>query len=157
MVNNYNAVENSEHYHKYWIDCLKLAACFLVFWGHFSEVFIYKNDCFANYEGFVRLIMKSVLNGNFWVAVFCIISGYCISSKRINTFTDLIRYYIKRYLRFVLPLFLTLFFVVFLGIVVQYRTGEFPTLLQGTWGGTTQKQIFHLKSILNLYFCLVIH
>lgn len=143
--------------HKYWIDYLKFIACLCVFGGHFFEVFIYKNEALADYENIVRCLMKSFLNGNFWVAVFCIISGYCIGTKRIMRFSELIKYYAKRYIRFVLPLMVALIFIVLLNKVISYRTAECASMLQGLWGGIIGKLIFHLLSILNLCLFLVIH
>lgn len=122
-----------------WIDALKFFACLFVFWGHFFEVFLHKIDNFTLIgQHTVDALMKSVINGNFWVSVFCIISGFICYSSMLSErgrCINYISYCLKRYIRFVIPLILTLCVIIGLKETVGFNTNNYENLLNGTWGG----------------------
>jgi peptidoglycan/LPS O-acetylase OafA/YrhL len=120
-----------------------------VFWGHFFEVFLYKNE-YASELGsaFIVFFKKSVINGNFWVSVFCIISGYLCFGSKVNSFLSLFKNYVKRYIRFVLPISLVLAFTIIIKYTIGFHTVEFSQLLRGGWGEYYTEDIFCINDYL---------
>lgn len=86
-----------------------------VFLCHYTE-------CFAVTEaGMPRWLqcankfpLGMIINGEFWICVFAILSGYLLNKKNIRNGKDLIKICINRYFRFVIPFFFANLFVYFL-------------------------------------------
>lgn len=87
-----------------WIDEVKFIACLAVFGGHYCNVFsfsILQSNSIFNYP--IAKLFCVFIMGNWWVYVFCIISGALATNKTIKSFGQLIGALFNRYLRFVLP------------------------------------------------------
>ena len=73
-----------------WIDGLKLIACVCVFFSHYQGFFF--GACRADLgcgSVFKRIMGSSYnifSNGNFWLCMFCLISGYFACKKRVISF-----------------------------------------------------------------------
>ena len=100
-----------------WIDGLRGIACLCIFLHHFFATFypvsIYGTsmpDCSPMALALVQSPLSVLLNGSFWVCVFCVIAGYVASlpfledakSPDVARLSDLL---IKRYFRLSLPVF----------------------------------------------------
>jgi peptidoglycan/LPS O-acetylase OafA/YrhL len=109
--------------HIKWIDGLKGIACILVFWHHFCLAFlpgihygaVVPSHIAGGYDvGLAQSPLSFVLNGNFMVAVFCVLSGFVLSVKTLRSEEPQIaRMIVKRYPRLMLP-------VVPVGIAVYF-------------------------------------
>ena len=98
-----------------WLDGLKGIACILIFIHHFFLAFYpaihYGNNVPSKLNGIDNLLSTSplsvILNGNFLVALFCIISGIVISVQimSIKDKQKISEVIFKRYFRLMLPLF----------------------------------------------------
>lgn len=98
-----------------WLDGLKGIACLLIFVHHFCLAFYpsihYGNSVISHFNGIDTALADSplsvILNGNFLVAIFCVISGILISNQvmSIADKTKLSDVIVKRYFRLMLPLF----------------------------------------------------
>jgi peptidoglycan/LPS O-acetylase OafA/YrhL len=109
--------------HIKWIDGLKGLACILVFWHHFCLAFlpgihfgaVVPSHIAGGYDvGLAQSPLSFVLNGNFMVAVFCVLSGFVLSVKTLRSEEPQIaRMIVKRYPRLMLP-------VVPVGIAVYF-------------------------------------
>lgn len=102
-----------------WLDNVKLIACIAVFCGHFYSAFygqlsepvsVTELDSFIGYT--VSHIAHICFSGDWWVFVFCIISGQLAWKKKIESFQALLKALIRRYIRFVLPVLAANIFVV---------------------------------------------
>lgn len=129
-----------------WADGLKGGACFLIFIHHFLVAFFP-----ASYFGNMTVVHGSlewdlklsqewwgvIVNGNFWVCVFCLLSGlvqsYSIFAK--NDYESLSRSMIKRYFRLALPIFVFSFFVYFLLYFNCFSHLQANEMAQSPWFG----------------------
>lgn len=100
----------------YWIDGLRGFACMMIFFHHFTVGFFPASYCGENaishMNNGIDIILSqcplSVLfNGNFWVCVFCLLSGLVQSYKIFgsDSISKISEDMVKRYLRLSLPVF----------------------------------------------------
>lgn len=100
-----------------WIDGLRGIGCICIMLHHFF-LFYYPATYYGAAEesrmlgGFDTKLADTpfffLLNGNFWVCVYLMITGYVIANKRLdriteNRFVYYIKYFFKRYLTLLLP------------------------------------------------------
>ena len=87
-----------------WIDGLKFIACFIVFLGHYVSAFSFAipNETFSQT---IWKLFYFIVFGNWWVYVFCIISGYFAAIKHIISGRHLFILIFNRYIRFIFPVF----------------------------------------------------
>lgn len=99
-----------KHYRS--IDGIKGLACVLVMLGHlyaafFSENMVDKYHYDYNSVFLLKLFGSIVLNGKFWVCVFCTISGFLYSSDNLNH-KWLHKKFLHRYINICTPIFFCL-------------------------------------------------
>lgn len=103
-----------------WIDGLRGIGCVCIVLHHFTQKYFpasyfgpgsgYDNFLpFGLDEKFAQLPFFFLLNGNFWVCIYLMISGFVIANKSINSakghsLVFFIRYFIRRYLTLMLPI-----------------------------------------------------
>lgn len=97
-----------------WLDGLKGISCLLIFIHHFCLAFFpsihYGTIAVSHLNGIDTALSTSplsvILNGNFLVAIFCVISGIVISKQVMDMKdkTKVSEVIIKRYFRLMLPL-----------------------------------------------------
>ena len=146
-----------------WIEGLRSIACLCIFSHHFFATFypviIYGTDTRGASPATLALVqspLSVVVNGNFWVCVFCIIAGYVASMPRFSTpqetalsFSRLSDSLIKRYLRLTLPAF-----VISLLVTLLYKGNFFSHLsfserFDASWAALWyQEDIYTVKSLL---------
>lgn len=100
--------------HIRWIDGVKGLACLLVFWHHFCLAFlpgvhfgmVVPSHINGEYDWkMAQSPLSFVLNGNFMVAIFCVLSGLLLSIKIFQGDEKTIyQMIIKRYPRLMLPI-----------------------------------------------------
>lgn len=120
-----------------WIDGLKLVACFGVLWNHFVLMFYQcSNLAQASLHGYVKWgIQRTSLmsNGSFWVCIFCLICGALAYNREINSLRNLGKELLYRYLRFVIPLFLSLIIILLVAYGVDFRVDTIGKILENPW------------------------
>lgn len=123
----------------YWIDGLKFLACLCVFFSHFQGFFLGLCDKDLGYSVQFRSIMESpfniLKNGNLWVCMFCIISGYFASKKKIDSLKKLLLTIWNRYLRFLIPFFVVNLLAYILCHTVGFQTQKYGQILGNSWFG----------------------
>lgn len=85
------------------------------------------NGSFSNY------LLTSIANGELWVCVFCLLSGYLLNKKQIKTVRDAINNTVIRYVRLALPLFLANCFVFIISRTFGFASVKCGTLYANAW------------------------
>ncbi len=128
-----------------WLDGWKGILCILIFVHHFCLLFLpaihYGNGAPSYLRGVDTFLSQSpfsvILNGNYMVALFCIISAVVISRSLIcsqNNTNKLVSTVLKRYLRLMLPLFF-IGFVTFIFLQFSLFTNQrVSNITQSPWG-----------------------
>ena len=80
-----------------------------------------------------RFPLGMLINGEFWVCVFAILSGYLLNKKNIKNGTDLIKICINRYFRFVIPFFFANFFVYLLYCFGGFSAQKCGIIINNEW------------------------
>ncbi|MCR2047475.1 hypothetical protein NSB25_09305 [Acetatifactor muris] len=78
-------------------------------------------------------IFHILVDGNFWVFVFCILSGYFAGKKKIESTRELFVAIMLRYIRFVIPVFFTNIFAFGIQETIGYHTQEWAKYIGSTW------------------------
>lgn len=118
-----------------WIDGLKFIACLCVFWSHifgtleFTQLPVLPVPVLSTIFKYLSILLM----GNFWVFIFCFISGYFAGNKKINTFKELISAIINRYIRFVLPFAFSSLIIIALYYTVGFRAEELGSIYGNEW------------------------
>ena len=122
-----------------WLDGLKWIACFMVFFSHFYGFFYGKCDVKPEVHSALAAFLDSsyniFINGNFWMCMFCVISGYFAYKKEIKSLRELFVAIVNRYLRFFLPFFCVNFLALLLARTIGFQNGVYSTILPNAWVG----------------------
>lgn len=121
-----------------WIDGIKLLACICVFLSHFHGFFYEQCGVKQLSAGFGAVIQSSfniLKNGNLWVCLFCVLSGYFASKKEIKTWKELVKAMVNRYLRFFFPLLCVNGIAFVLYHLHCFQTQYYAQVLQNEWIG----------------------
>lgn len=124
-----------------WVDSLKFIAALSVFWGHFYTSFYLTigTRVLGNMSRYMMFlcnhVIKLFVDGNFWVFVFCLISGYFAVRKRIETVWDLVKAIAQRYVRFVIPVTCANLLALFIQETIGYHTTEWQIFSGSVWVG----------------------
>lgn len=145
-----------------WIDGLKGIACLLIFVYHFILAYFpmtYYGDVVPwHYAWETKLYsnpMMFLVNGNFWVCIFCLVSGFLVSYivfvKGLESVSKMI---VKRYLRLSLPVFF-ISFLVYLMMQADVFTNVAATqITQSPWYGLFYTDKVTLKDVFETsFFC----
>lgn len=120
-----------------WIDNLKLFACYGVLLGHCYSLFIGQvANGQERLSSFANAFLKTtsfIYNGDMWVIVFCMLSGYLLASKHFSNLKELLVTFVKRYFRFVEPLALLAIFIVLIKFTVGFK--QRSSLVANEWIG----------------------
>lgn len=151
-----------------WVDGLKGIACILVFSHHFLVGFYPAAYYGKEYQShvsfdvyFSQSIVGIILNGNFWVYVFCVLSAIVLSyslNKNDAFYEKLSNGLLKRYFRLALPVFTISVFVLicknvwggFTNVVASEMTGS-PWLASYYTNPLTIRDLF-LSSFVYVWF-----
>lgn len=152
----------------YWIDGLKGIACIMIFVHHFFVGFMpasyygvgamqHGND---GWEVLLSQNPASVLiNGNFWVCVFCVLSGLVQGYKifSMESLDRLPKDMVKRYFRLSLPVFFISLIVYLMMKGEVFFNIQANQIVQSPWLGTyylekkTLKDVFY-TSFISVWF-----
>ncbi len=123
-----------------WIDNLKFIACIAVFWGHFYSAFygqLLDTSFLAKADSVCIFIIKHVLNilfnGDWWVYVFCIISGWLAWKKDVKTVKELTKAIAHRYIRFVVPVFAANILVIIIDRTIGFYSADVGVAINNNW------------------------
>lgn len=121
----------------YWIDGLKLIACICVFFSHYQGVFFEKCQIKPEYHWLLQSFLASSFNlfknGNLWMCMFCVISGYFAAKKEIKDLKALGKAIIMRYLRFLLPLLVVNISALLIANTIGFPNQQYGEILTNTW------------------------
>lgn len=122
-----------------WLDGLKWIACFMVFFSHFYGFFYGKCDVKPEVHPALAAFLGSsyniFINGNFWMCMFCVISGYFAYKKEIKSFKELLVALVNRYLRFFLPFLCVNFLALFIARTIGFQNEIYSAILPNAWIG----------------------
>lgn len=134
---------NNKEEHILWLDGLRGIACTLVFMHHFILAFFpaayYGIETESSLNKIDTLLAKStigiIFNGNFWVCIFCIVSGFVLSLKIMNKRNrgSISESILKRYPRLVLPMFFISFLVYFMLKMGLFSNLEAASYTKSEW------------------------
>lgn len=142
----------------FYLDSLKYIFCLIIFWTHFTGVFWTMCELKPELRPELTLLfmppLSILVDSNLALYGFCMISGYLASGKRINSFKDLIKQLLLRYIRFVIPFF----FINSAAFLIFYTIG-FPTrisslLLHNSWVGTFYDHDYHISELVQSSLCM---
>ena len=116
-----------------WLDTLKGLACLIVFLDHFYLAFrpqLEGVEAFLNIKPFAILI-----NGNFAVCLFLLISAYIISSSVYchRSFEAIQKIAFKRYFRLMPPIFFASILSLVISKTIGYFNDEVGAILNNGW------------------------
>lgn len=135
-----------------WIDNLKLIAAYGVLAGHCYSLFIgqnqYGQEQLTSTASFFLKVTSFLYNGDMWVIVFCMLSGYFAASKHFTGLIDLLKSVIKRYMRFVGPLLLLAAVIALLSVTIGFELRT--DYVANEWLGLPMRVT--LKSLLKMIF-----
>lgn len=141
----------------YWVDGLKGIACLLIFTHHFLLAFYpasyYGINSVSHFKydtWFATSPISFIVNGNFLVHLFCILSGLLISYNLIKNFNidRVSNSLLKRYFHFSIPI-LIVGLVVYIMLKFHLFTNISTSLLTGSsWLSSYYTNILSLKQIL---------
>ena len=105
-----------------------------VFLCHYTESFAVAGAGIPKWLQYVnKFPLGMIINGEFWVCVFAILSGYLLNKKDIRNGADLIKICINRYFRFVIPFFFANFFVYLLYNFVGFSAQKCGMIVNNQW------------------------
>lgn len=123
-----------------WIDYLKIIACLMVFVGHYYNAFYSFCNTIPNLNKYVVMVFDKFpapyMDGNFWVCVFCILSGYLSAKKTISSLKQLFCECILRYFRFLIPLLFINVSIYIVDLVFGFKSIELSLLYNNNWLGS---------------------
>lgn len=116
-----------------WLDRVKGIACIIVFLNHFFLTFRYV--CLGLNEIVLLRPFHVLINGNYGVCIFLLISAYVISVPiyRQKDFGKVQKTLFKRYPRLMLPVFFSSLFAYFLYTLGGYYNQEIGSILGNQW------------------------
>lgn len=148
--------------HISWIDGLKGLSCILIFIHHFSLSFypsIYYGSSTPVHSSLALFLSDNplgfFLNGQFFVCIFCILSGIVISYQLFNHSNDtayLSQTFFKRYFRLAIPICIVSFFVYIflkLGLIHNLPVAE---ITGSPWLSAFYTDSLHFKDIFTYSF-----
>lgn len=117
-----------------WIDNIKFIAAICVFLCHYTESFAVEGAGIPRWLQYAnKFPLGMIINGEFWVCIFAILSGYLLNKKNIRNGIDLIKICVNRYFRFVIPFFFANLFVYFLYSFVGFSAHKCGMLINNEW------------------------
>ena len=131
---------------KYWIAILKLISMLGVFLGHYFGLIKYSDSNVVINSNIGRFIkyFNVLFNENFYMLIFCFISGYLAYNyiDRITSLIILIKKVILRYLRFLLPLILCSFYIYIIYNCFGINTNVLRNTFENNWiNGNYEKDL----------------
>ena len=122
-----------------WLDGIKWLACLMVFFSHFYGFFYGKCDVKPEVHSALATFLGTgyniFINGNFWMCMFCVISGYFAYKKEIKSLKELIVAFVKRYLRFFLPFLCVNSLALLISRTIGFQNGVYSAMLPNSWVG----------------------
>lgn len=149
--------ENNRNEHILWLDGLRGIACILIFVHHSILAFFpsayYGGNPESGKYSMDTLLAESpigvVFNGNFWVCVFCVVSGLVLSLKvmKDRNRENLSKTVLKRYPRLALPMLIVSFLVYFMLKIGAFSNIEAAIYTQSDWLAGYYREVVSLKKV----------
>ena len=141
-----------------WIDGLRGIACIMILVHHFMVGFFpasYYGETVAIHGNhawetiFSQTPLGVVINGNFWVCVFCSLSGLVQAYKIIyqDDLSKIGNDMVKRYFRLALPVFVVSFMVFIMMQLNLFYNVNANKIVQSPWFGAFYAEKVSLKTV----------
>ena len=124
--------------------------CRGVFLGHFVKAFGEGNRIIIPqfFLWIERYPFSGILNGEFWVIVFCLLSGWLISRKKPRSLKSLFKTIINRYLRFAVPLLFVNSLIYCVGKTIGFSATECGSLMGNNWFASQYLLDLHFRDVI---------
>lgn len=119
-----------------WIDNLKVFAAYGVLLGHCYSLFIGQNlygQTVINPGNLFLRITGFIYNGDMWVIVFFILSGYFAANKSFFNIREFIKACVKRYFHFVVHFAMLVLFMLVIDQAIGFQVRS--ELVANEWAG----------------------
>ncbi len=141
-------ISNSNPNYKNYVNGLKGFACIMVMLGHYiglykyAEEFPFSNSISELFDSFLNSKVGFVIDEDFWVILFFVVSGYLVSMSRINSLKSFAVKSVQRFLRLGLPILFAYLFIYIIGETAGFHTAEteelfINTFIQKTYSGNS--------------------
>ena len=133
------------------LDGLKGLACVMVMIGHYIGVYKFAEYFPGDYAGFDLFLnskLSFILDEQFYVKLFFIISGYLVSKSVIDSKSKLMKKCVQRFLRLGLPI---LFAYVIIWVIYQtigFHTSETEAVVLNQWFQTMYNGEFRFVDVI---------
>lgn len=138
-----------------WIDYIKIIACLIVMISHYSGLYSFCEPLpeFGSFSKWLFSIVPQPFNdGNFWVFVFCLLSGYLSSFKKIKNIKELLTETILRYLRFLIPILFLFLCIYFFNKYIGFSSSIYGAIYNNQWIGQYMTGDIYLKKVIKHAF-----
>lgn len=120
-----------------YLDGIKGLACMFVMFGHFNCFTKMAEDLKTIPSAFQTVFQKPILCvfvcESFWLYLFFIVSGYLLAMGKVKNTADVIRKTIKRFFRFLFPIFGAFIFIYLLQIFIGFHNTETVNLIDNSF------------------------
>ena len=133
------------------ITGLKGFACFMIMLGHFLGVFAYSQKMPINLGLFMGIRDSEIgflINEQYWLYLFFVISGYLLAFSRIESIQQLITKCVQRFLRLGLPIFFAYAIIFVVYKTLGFHNYETATLFQNSWYQNAYGDTYSLLTVI---------
>ena len=129
---------NQTNYKSY-ISGLKGFACLMVMVGHYiglykyAEAFPAESKLLDYFEMFLNSKINFVLDENYWVILFFVVSGYLVANSKIHNFSDVVKKSLMRFLRLGLPILFAYAIIFAIYKTIGFHTTETITIFENSF------------------------
>ena len=119
-----------------YITGLKGLACVMVMVGHYLDIYGYASDFTPSIPLLDRLLRSSwsfLVNEQYWLYLFFIVSGYLVSASSICSVFSLLKKCFLRFLRLALPVLFSCGLIYLLSLTFGFHAGDTGSFFQCEW------------------------
>ncbi len=121
------------------ISGLKGFACFMVMIGHFiglykyAENFPFNSKILHIFDTFLSSKLSFILDENFWVVLFFVVSGYLVSMSNVPNIKSFAKKSVMRFLRLGIPVLFAYAIIFLVYKTVGFHTADTVALLENSF------------------------
>ena len=133
------------------LDGLKGLACVMVMIGHYIGVYKFAEyfpGDFAGFDWFLNSKLSFILDEQFYVKLFFIISGYLVSKSVIDSKSKLMKKCVQRFLRLGLPILFAYGIIWLIYHTIGFHTIETEAVVLNQWFQTMYNGEFQFVDVI---------